>query len=50
MSIELIQHAEEFLVTPYASIARGSCQNPQCGEAHWRFSLGWFVWTLEIVF
>jgi hypothetical protein len=48
--IELEQHPEMFFVTPTLGIARGECTDPQCGTVHWRISLGWFVWSAQLVF
>jgi hypothetical protein len=50
MEFHFEQHEEMFLVTPALAITRGECTDPACNAAHWRFSLGWFIWSAHLVF
>lgn len=49
MSIFLEFHAESLLVLPLLGVALGECENPKCEAEHWMVSIGWLLWTAEIL-
>ena len=48
--MNLEYHPWNFLLTPAALISCGSCEDPACDSEHWRFTIGWFVWSLHFDF
>jgi hypothetical protein len=48
MNHEFETHPEFFLVLPCVAVTSGVCDDPACGEDHWRVSVGWFIWTFHL--
>jgi hypothetical protein len=46
--IELERHEEMFIVWPALAVEMAACDNPDCGERHWRIQFGWLIWTIYI--
>lgn len=38
------------LVLPQIAVTHGTCEDPACGADHWRFTVGWLVWSVHYSF
>jgi len=43
-------HPWNFLLLPVVLISCGSCDDATCDSDHWRFTIGWFVWSIHFDF
>lgn len=48
MGHEFTQHFDMMILLPLVIITHGECENPACLEQHWRLTLGFLFWSIEI--